>query len=455
MIVRDESRLLQACLDSVRDVVDQIVIVDTGSEDDTVDIAARAGAEVVHHRWRDDFSAARNEAVVHARGSFVLILDADERLTAEGAAAIRDATAHATADCYLLPLHNADALCAPAHEVVDGTRRIGGETYLPRLLRRTPDLRWEGAVHEHVRRWLAHGARRSALLEAPIVHYGYVEEIRSAKDKDARNRRLLQLRCDTDPDDPDPRIYLARELRGAGDHAGALRLALEAWALCRARGRADRLRPIGASLVSTALALLAGQSPPLDALPYAQEAIDWGHTHPEALFFCGVTFERAAEVEARTEHLRAALDCYRRASAWRGTATFPVDPDLMASSLPLRAGIVLCKLGAHEEALVRLAAARPTPADVTPVRIAFAEALSGAQRHDEALQILDPILEAGTSDPWWVGAQIVWDLGHTRDAIAFLQHASQLGDATESHRQQRGRRLAAEIQRELATGENA
>lgn len=78
MIVRDEARCLARCLESVRGVADQIVVVDTGSTDQTVEIARSFGAEVHPFAWCDDFSAARNESLRHAKGAWVFNLDADE-----------------------------------------------------------------------------------------------------------------------------------------------------------------------------------------------------------------------------------------------------------------------------------------------------------------------------------------------------------------------------------------
>src|SRR5215469_8478565 len=80
MIVRNEERFLADALESVRGVVDEINIVDTGSTDSTVEIATRYGANVVHRTWCNDFSWARNEALAMATRRWILVLDADERL---------------------------------------------------------------------------------------------------------------------------------------------------------------------------------------------------------------------------------------------------------------------------------------------------------------------------------------------------------------------------------------
>ena len=81
MIVRNEERKLQSCLDSVRALADEIVIVDTGSTDSTPHIAAHNGAKVIPFDFTFvDFAAARNQALAHATGKWILVLDADETL---------------------------------------------------------------------------------------------------------------------------------------------------------------------------------------------------------------------------------------------------------------------------------------------------------------------------------------------------------------------------------------
>jgi glycosyltransferase involved in cell wall biosynthesis len=82
-IVKNEEKSLPSCLASVKDVVDEIIVLDTGSTDKTVEIAQQARAKVYHFPWGDDFAAARNEALKYVQGEWVLVLDADEVLTEE------------------------------------------------------------------------------------------------------------------------------------------------------------------------------------------------------------------------------------------------------------------------------------------------------------------------------------------------------------------------------------
>ena len=153
LIARDEEQMLPGALESVYGAVDEIIVVDTGSSDKTKEVAKSAGALVVDHFWQDDFSAARNQALSHATGDWILVLDADERLAPGSSTAIREGVEKDSFDCGLLPLFNASRLNATIAEVLEGDAQLGEPVLLPRLFRRSLDLKWEGVVHENVATW--------------------------------------------------------------------------------------------------------------------------------------------------------------------------------------------------------------------------------------------------------------------------------------------------------------
>ena len=151
MIVRDEEAMLPACLSSVKGLADEIVAVDTGSRDSTRAILAAAGARIVDFPWGDDFAAARNAGLAQARGQYVMVLDADERLADERARRNLLALARERrVDCGLMPLHHASRLDASMEDVLGGRARLSEPVLLPRFLRRTDDLAYHGVVHENV-----------------------------------------------------------------------------------------------------------------------------------------------------------------------------------------------------------------------------------------------------------------------------------------------------------------
>ena len=89
MIVKNEEKFLSQSLNSIKDHVDELIIVDTGSTDRTVEIAEGFGAKVYHHPWENDFSKHRNQSISYASGDWILIIDADEELDNESAPLVR------------------------------------------------------------------------------------------------------------------------------------------------------------------------------------------------------------------------------------------------------------------------------------------------------------------------------------------------------------------------------
>lgn len=141
MIVRNEHETLARCLDSVQGAVDDIVIVDTGSTDDTRDIAARYTGRVYDYPWRDDFAAARNYSFSKASGDYIMWLDADDVLGDQ-------ARAQLSALKSELDARRPDVVMMKYCLAYDGSGNCTVWNYRERLLRRGAGFKWVGAVHE-------------------------------------------------------------------------------------------------------------------------------------------------------------------------------------------------------------------------------------------------------------------------------------------------------------------
>lgn len=258
MIVRDEATMLPDCLASAREAVDEIIVVDTGSVDETPDIAAAAGATVLHHAWDDDFAAARNESIAAATGDWVLILDADERLARGAGKVIRLALQRDDFDCGLLPLHNAARLDAEIEAVRRGRDCASETSFLPRLLRRTDDLAFEGVIHENVTTWLLGHERTRVLTGADIVHFGYTSAVQSNRQKHARDVALLEKAITRDPQNATYYGYLALSHLEADETALARRVAEEGWAHLPEPARGTEVTALRLAVARAATALDGG-----------------------------------------------------------------------------------------------------------------------------------------------------------------------------------------------------
>jgi len=209
MIVRDEEGNLRDCLLPLRQVCDELIVVDTGSQDHTPRIAKEMGAKVLHFPWQDDFSAARNASLRYAQGDWILWIDADDRITPQGARKVRR-------------LIGLDVKKAFSFRVVnEGT---GEEFYQLRLFPRLPGVKFEGTIHEQVEGSLQRLGVRVEPQEVIIRHLGYVAV--EKRRKDLRNLKILKKMIVRDPND----FYSAFQLAVTYDSIGEPQKALE-WAV--------------------------------------------------------------------------------------------------------------------------------------------------------------------------------------------------------------------------------
>lgn len=215
MIARDEERWIARCLESVRGVADEMIVVDTGSRDLTPDLAERCGARVYACAWNDNFAAARNFSLDRASEDWILWLDADERLDPASRFSIREVLG---TDKWLASLVVVNYY---GGNPPDPARSNRWAQY--RLFRNAPDLRFRGAIHEQ----LVHARELapSDILRLPAVirHYGYMDEVVPGKNKSARNLRLIRESMRRDPDyDPWLDHHAASELYRLGRFDEAL-----------------------------------------------------------------------------------------------------------------------------------------------------------------------------------------------------------------------------------------
>ena len=211
MIVRNEARCLARCLDSVRAHVDDMLVLDTGSTDDTAAIAVRHGARVAHFKWVDDFSAARNAALALVDAPWRLVLDADEWIDS-GAQDLSALRSHAPDFIGLLSVDS------QLRDESGGVQHA--PSWLPRLLPR--GVSYAGRIHEQP---LSALPRRRLGLR--IGHDGYLPE--HLTPKRGRNRTLLNAALAEHPDDAYWRYQLGKDFEVHGDHAQALPHYEAAW----------------------------------------------------------------------------------------------------------------------------------------------------------------------------------------------------------------------------------
>jgi len=210
MIVRDEEQLLPGCLESVRGVVDEIVVVDTGSSDATPEIVRAHQGLLLRHAWGDDFSAARNLSLDAATGDWILWMDADERLRPEEHGRLRRLIErNASEDAFSVPIRS---------ETPAGTQ----VTRAHRLFRNRKGIRFSGRIHEQVSPSFERIRARAGLsADFTIDHLGYNLPADKFRRKAERNLRMLNAARQHDPRDAYVRFCLGQTLMLLGNAAAA------------------------------------------------------------------------------------------------------------------------------------------------------------------------------------------------------------------------------------------
>lgn len=195
MIVKDEEEVLSRCLDSASPLVDEIVIVDTGSSDKTTEIARTYTENLYNYRWNDDFSAARNFAFSKARGDYLFWLDADDVIPPE--------SAEKFPSLKMILEHEApDMVMCPYVVAFDGAGKPMSTFYRERFLRRESGFLWQGRIHECI-------VPRGKILRLGDLS---VHHLGSHKEKGARNLDIFRRWAQEEPLGEREKFYYGREL---------------------------------------------------------------------------------------------------------------------------------------------------------------------------------------------------------------------------------------------------
>ncbi|MBU2700873.1 glycosyltransferase involved in cell wall biosynthesis [Sporomusaceae bacterium BoRhaA] len=215
MIAKDEEQTIGRCLQSVSGVVDEIIVVDTGSSDKTCQIAQAFGAKVQSFNWNNNFSDARNVSLNLATGEWILFLDADEKLAKESREILRKAVLNSEVDGYFMKIVNLSG--------DDSTPETSADMVF-RLFRNKPNFRFRGVVHEQICDVIIEQTGQSQFLfseELVIYHDGYLNSHLKAKDKKRRNLILIEKELHDKPDDCLVQFYHAVELYRMGENLSA------------------------------------------------------------------------------------------------------------------------------------------------------------------------------------------------------------------------------------------
>ncbi len=314
MIVRDNAETIRPCLESIRPWVDEMIVVDTGSKDNTPELVRRCGARLYHFPWCDDFSAARNESLKHACGEWLFWMDSDDTIDAENGRKLRElalAASDPTILGYVMQVH-----CPGGGE--DGQADVTVVDHV-KLVRNRPELRFEGRIHEQILPAIRRAGGEVAFTDIFVVHSGADHSPKGQERKLRRDFRLLELDLQDRPDHPFVLFNLGMTRADAGEHEKAV-AALE---------RSIQVADPSESHVRKAYALLVGSHCQLDRYDDAWRACQEGRRHypqdAELLFREGVLhhhFGRLREAEQAYLAVLAGRDPRHFSSVDRGIQGF-------------------------------------------------------------------------------------------------------------------------------------
>ncbi|MBI3862380.1 MAG: glycosyltransferase [Planctomycetia bacterium] len=197
MIERDNETTIGAALESIRPWVDEIVVVDTGSKDKTPEICRQYGARLLAFPWCDDFSAARNESLKHARGRWIFWMDSDDTISAECGQKLRtlaDGPHQENTLGYIVQVH-----CPGAGD--EGNLDVTAVDHV-KLIRNRPDLRFEGRIHEQLLPAIRRAGGDVAWTDIYVRHSGSDHSPEGFQRKLERDLRILHRELEETPTHP-------------------------------------------------------------------------------------------------------------------------------------------------------------------------------------------------------------------------------------------------------------
>ena len=262
VITKNEEENIGTWLASMKKIADEMIVVDTGSTDRTVEMAKEAGARVFHHAWQNDFAAAKNAALEKAKGDWILFLDADEHFSPQTLPKVRPLLEKVEAS----PKPIVGVICRLINIDKDQGNRFMGAIFQLRILRNSRDLRYEGKIHEHIVDVRREEHEMFATPKLVIFHTGY--SLHLVRKKLERNLDFLRQKEEAQGESVDDALHYMDCYYGLGDFARAAEYARKAIA-----SKIIYMGREGAEYWGLVRALLAQKRPKEEILPVLEEAM--------------------------------------------------------------------------------------------------------------------------------------------------------------------------------------
>ena len=393
LIVKNEEQFLAQCLKSVRGFATQLIVVDTGSTDRTVEIAREFGAEIYFFAWCDDFAAARNAALEHATGDWVLMLDADEELPEAQHAKLLADMKNANSIAFRLPLVNAG-------------QEIEGRSFVPRLFRNVPGACFTGRIHEQVFSSLLANAKKwglkTALGSAELRHHGYTKDLVQDRNKVNRNLKLLRAAIEENPTDVNLQMNLGLELVRSDDLPAGVEKYRHAYELMSAQ-RPDEVVP---ELREVLLTQFTSQLYKVRAHEEVVEVLQsrlaqHGGLTASLHFALGLAQFELKQFGEAADQMRQCL------AKRKQPGLTPINTDILTAAPAHCLALCLARLGDPAAAEKAFVAALAETGHAAAAKLDYAQFLLNQDRHVDALHQLHSLVEADSRHlaAWRLGGE--------------------------------------------------
>lgn len=308
VLVKNEERLIARCLQHLAPAVDEIVVIDTGSTDRTIEIAKQMPkVRLIHHEWKNDFSEARNAGLAAITTDWVIWVDGDEILFPEDVPYVRE-IAGLFDETPLPPILQ---ICQ--NNTVSGV--VSPDFAQVRMFSTKRGLHYRGKVHEQVTTIegdIYHGEVLKAMVRLRVQHDGYEPHIVQQKDKLQRNLTLLEEMVREEPNNPAWWYFLGRETLGSGDKKRALEFLLKTEILAKEQIKFGRMLEVYMLMVKIYLS----QNQLEEGKAACNKALAIHPDFPDAAFFLAQinlhrALQQAQEAEKNIKMAKQGFASYR------------------------------------------------------------------------------------------------------------------------------------------------
>lgn len=230
MITRNEEKYLENCLNSAKDIVDEIIVVDTGSTDKTKNIAKKFNAKVFDFKWNDDFSAARNESINHAAKGWILALDADEVIEKKDSEKIKSLI-EANNDIAGFALEQRSYITDYFEGAIKNNSGFEPvrkypfyiSNFLVRLFRNGLNLKFKNRVHELIEDSIEEKGSKYEKSDVIIHHFGSLKEQKLIAETAEKYSAMILKQLEEEPENARFNYQAARMYLGKNDFTNALK----------------------------------------------------------------------------------------------------------------------------------------------------------------------------------------------------------------------------------------